>query len=68
LFSLAEEAEILKEIEEDALLDKILINKDIKTIIEKKRISPFQMIIYGIYLKGMVGVKKVPRRHHPKRN
>lgn len=68
LFSLAEEAEILKEIEEDALLGKILIYKHVKSIIEKRANKSVSDDYIWDLFKRHGWSKKVPRQHHPKRN
>lgn len=68
LFSLTEEAEILKEIEEDALLGKILIYKHVKAIIEKKANKPVSDDYVWDLFKRHGWSKKIPRQHHPKRN
>lgn len=68
LLSLEEEANILKEVEKDALQGKILIYKQVKEIIEKKISKNISDDYVWDLFKRHGWSKKVPRQHHPKRD
>lgn len=68
LLSLEEEQSILKDIEEEALVGKILIYKHVKSIVELKigkKVS--DDYIWDLFNRHD-WKKKVPRGHHPKRD
>lgn len=68
LFSLEEEALILKEIEKDAISGSILTYKQVKTIIEKKANKAVSDDYIWDLFKRHGWKKKSPRKSHPKKD
>ena len=68
LLSLKEELSILKGIEEEALVGKILIYKHVKSIVELKIGKKVSDDYIWDMFKRHDWKKKVPRGHHPKRD